>query len=138
MIDYALWDVIENGATLPKTKIMKGVITEMPITTAKEKAQRRLEVKARRRKLTINGNETTGFDKSKLKCNNYYKRGHFSRECRALRNQDNKNKKSSRRIVPVETSTSTALVLCDGLGRYDWSDQAEEGPNYALIAFSSS
>nr|GEV68476.1 hypothetical protein [Tanacetum cinerariifolium] len=37
MIDYALWDVIENGATL----------TEMPITTAKEKAQRRLELKAR-------------------------------------------------------------------------------------------
>ncbi|GJZ73232.1 hypothetical protein Tco_0637378 [Tanacetum coccineum] len=31
--------------------------------------------------------------------------------------------------VPMETSTSTALVLCDGLGGYDWSDQAEEGPN---------
>ncbi|GJR15135.1 putative ribonuclease H-like domain-containing protein [Tanacetum coccineum] len=47
MIDYALWEVIENGATLPKTKIMEGVMTEMPITTAEEKAQRRLEVKAR-------------------------------------------------------------------------------------------
>ncbi|GJX14659.1 hypothetical protein Tco_0206417 [Tanacetum coccineum] len=34
MIDYALWEVIENGATLPKTKIMEGVMTEMPITTA--------------------------------------------------------------------------------------------------------
>ncbi|GKE86099.1 hypothetical protein Tco_1559841, partial [Tanacetum coccineum] len=49
------------------------------------------------------------------------------RECRALRNQDNKNKESSRRSVPVEISTSTALVSCDGLGGYDWSDQAEEG-----------
>ncbi|GJS56044.1 hypothetical protein Tco_0629406, partial [Tanacetum coccineum] len=57
---------------------------------------------------------------------------------RAPRNQDNKNKESSRRSVPVETSTSTALVSCDGLGGYDWSDQAEEGPNYALMAFSSS
>ncbi|GJV98897.1 hypothetical protein Tco_1554149 [Tanacetum coccineum] len=47
MIDYALWEVIENGATLLKTKIMKGVMTEMPITNAEEKAQRRLEVKAR-------------------------------------------------------------------------------------------
>ncbi|GJW59959.1 retrovirus-related pol polyprotein from transposon TNT 1-94 [Tanacetum coccineum] len=47
MIDYALWEVIENGATLPKTKIIKGVMTEMLITTAKEKAQRRLKVKAR-------------------------------------------------------------------------------------------
>ncbi|GKA64632.1 hypothetical protein Tco_0764339 [Tanacetum coccineum] len=47
MIDYALWEVIENGATLLKTKIMEGVMTEMPITTTEEKAQRRLEVKAR-------------------------------------------------------------------------------------------
>ncbi|GJW26616.1 hypothetical protein Tco_0040427 [Tanacetum coccineum] len=38
----------------------------------------------------------------------------------------------------METSTSTALVSCDGLGGYDWSDQAEDGPNYALMAFSSS
>nr|GEV07745.1 hypothetical protein [Tanacetum cinerariifolium] len=30
------------------------------------------------------------------------------------------------------------LGSCDGLGGYDWSDQAEEGPNYALMAFSSS
>nr|GEU34739.1 hypothetical protein [Tanacetum cinerariifolium] len=43
MIDYALWEVIENGATLPKTKVVEGVITKMPITTAEEKAQRRLE-----------------------------------------------------------------------------------------------
>ncbi|GJW90397.1 hypothetical protein Tco_0167950 [Tanacetum coccineum] len=39
--------------------------------------------------------------------------------------------------VLVETSTSTALVSCDGLGGYDWSDQAEEGPNYALMAYLS-
>ncbi|GKE65449.1 ribonuclease H-like domain-containing protein [Tanacetum coccineum] len=58
---------------------------------------------------------------SKVKCYNCHKRGHFARECRALRNQDNK-KESSRRSVPVETSTSTALVSCDGLGGYDWSD----------------
>ncbi|GKF94037.1 hypothetical protein Tco_0283737, partial [Tanacetum coccineum] len=58
---------------------------------------------------------------------------------RAPRNQDNKNKTSSRRSVPVETSTSTTLVSCDGLGGYDWSDQAEEGgPSYALMAYSSS
>nr|GEV66212.1 hypothetical protein [Tanacetum cinerariifolium] len=30
------------------------------------------------------------------------------------------------------------FVSCDGLGGYDWSDQAEEGPNYALMAFLSS
>ncbi|GKB10913.1 hypothetical protein Tco_0844836 [Tanacetum coccineum] len=38
----------------------------------------------------------------------------------------------------METSTSTALVSCDSLGGYDWSDQAEEGPNYTLMAYLSS
>nr|GFA29516.1 hypothetical protein [Tanacetum cinerariifolium] len=89
------------------------------------------------RKLTINCNETISFDKYNAECHNCHKRGDFSRECRALRNQDNKRKESSRRSVPVETSTSIALVSCDGLSGYDWSDQAEEGPNYALIDFSS-
>ncbi|GJZ90370.1 hypothetical protein Tco_0662297 [Tanacetum coccineum] len=65
-------------------------------------------------------------------------KGHLARECRALSNQDNKNKESLKMSVPVETSTSTALVSCDGLGGYDWSDQAEEGPNYALMAYSVS
>ncbi|GJX31319.1 putative ribonuclease H-like domain-containing protein [Tanacetum coccineum] len=71
------------------------------------------------RKLTVNSNETIGFDKSKVECYNCHKRGYFTRECRPPRNQDNKNKESSIRSVPVETSTSTTLVSCDGLGGYD-------------------
>ncbi|GJZ04792.1 hypothetical protein Tco_0538067 [Tanacetum coccineum] len=47
MIDYALWEVIKNGATLPKTTTVEGVVIVMPITTTEEKAQRILEVKAR-------------------------------------------------------------------------------------------
>ncbi|GKC01593.1 hypothetical protein Tco_0987729, partial [Tanacetum coccineum] len=267
MIDYALWKVIENGATLPKTTIMEGVMTEMPITTAEEKAQRRLEVKARstlmmgipnEHQLKFNSikdakklleavekrfgkNEATKktqrnllkqqyenftalssemhdqtFDRLQklvselellgekisqkdvnqkllrslspewnthavvwrnkadldtMSMDNLYNnlkvyepevKGMCSSSSsplttlaalmkqlillmkflllalKAPRNQDNKNKESSRRSVPMEIFTSTALVSCDGLGGYNWSDQAEEWPNYALIDFFSS
>nr|GEV17052.1 hypothetical protein [Tanacetum cinerariifolium] len=45
-----------------------------------------------------------------------------------------------RRTVPVETSTSNALVSqCDGVGSYDWSYQVEEETaNFALMAFLAS
>ncbi|GJY06379.1 reverse transcriptase domain-containing protein [Tanacetum coccineum] len=71
-----------------------------------------------RRKLTVNRNETIGFDKSKVECYNCHKRGHFAKECKAPRNQDNKNKEISRRSMHVETTTSITLLSCDGLGGY--------------------
>ncbi|GJW13506.1 ribonuclease H-like domain-containing protein, partial [Tanacetum coccineum] len=89
------------------------------------------------RKLIVNGTKTIGFDKSKVECYNFHKRGHFTRECRDPRNQENRNRGNTRRVVPVETTTSNALISCDGLGDYDWSDQAEECPtNFALMAYS--
>ncbi|GJT34145.1 hypothetical protein Tco_0924564 [Tanacetum coccineum] len=56
---------------------------------------------------------------------------------RSPRKQDSRNKEPIRRNVPVEETTSNALVSqCDDFG-YDWSDQAEEGPtNFALMAYS--
>ncbi|GJY23543.1 ribonuclease H-like domain-containing protein [Tanacetum coccineum] len=90
------------------------------------------------RKLDMVNNERIGFNKSKVECFNCHERGHFARECMAPKNQDSRNKEPIRRTVPVEETTSNALVSqCDGFG-YDWSDQAEEGPtNFALMAYSS-
>ncbi|GJX41453.1 hypothetical protein Tco_0256443, partial [Tanacetum coccineum] len=48
MIDYYLWEVIENGNAPPITKVVEGVETTIAPTTAEEKAQRKLELKARR------------------------------------------------------------------------------------------
>ncbi|GJT19870.1 retrovirus-related pol polyprotein from transposon TNT 1-94 [Tanacetum coccineum] len=71
----------------------------------------RIFLKNTRRKFFVNGTKTIGFDK---------------------------NRESTRRSVPVESTTYNALISCDGLGDYDWSDQAEQGPtNFALMAYSS-
>ncbi|GKC71889.1 ribonuclease H-like domain-containing protein, partial [Tanacetum coccineum] len=101
-----------------------------------------LTIRARRflnktgRKISANGSETIRFNKSKVECYNYHKRGYFARECKAPR--ENKNKEPIRRNVTVDTTETKALVAQDGL-RYDWSDQAKEGPtNFALIAYTSS
>nr|GEX79199.1 ribonuclease H-like domain-containing protein [Tanacetum cinerariifolium] len=72
------------------------------------------------------------------KCYNFHRRGHFTRECKSPK--DTRNKDTQRRTIPVETSTSNALVSqCDGVGSYDWSFQVDEEPTtYAIMAFTSS
>ncbi|GJU77791.1 ribonuclease H-like domain-containing protein [Tanacetum coccineum] len=90
-----------------------------------------LTIRARRflkntgRKFSVNGTETIGFDKSKVECYNCHKKVHFAKECRAPRNQENRNRENTRRVVPVETTTSNALISCDGSG-YDLSDNQKK------------
>ncbi|GJT55703.1 hypothetical protein Tco_0990757 [Tanacetum coccineum] len=43
MIDYSLWEVIENGNAPLITNVVKGVETTIALITAEEKAQRRQE-----------------------------------------------------------------------------------------------
>ncbi|GJV62293.1 ribonuclease H-like domain-containing protein [Tanacetum coccineum] len=102
------------------------------------------QIRARRfiqrtgRKLDVNG-QRVGFNRTKVECYNFHKNGHFERECRAPRNQENRGIENNRRTVTVETPTKNALITQDGTGGYDWSYQAEEEhpTNYALMAYTS-
>nr|GEV29754.1 hypothetical protein [Tanacetum cinerariifolium] len=81
------------------------------------------------RKLNLNGNETIAFDKTKVECFNYHKRGHFAREYIAPRTQDNMNRESTRRNVPIKNTNSSALVSYDGLGEEFTCEPAVETLN---------
>nr|GEV56733.1 hypothetical protein [Tanacetum cinerariifolium] len=65
-----------------------------------------------RRKITINGSDTTCFDKSKVENYNYHKMRHFSRECIHERNQDSRswNQDSSRRTLNIEETPPKAMA----------------------------
>ncbi|GKC63100.1 ribonuclease H-like domain-containing protein [Tanacetum coccineum] len=93
------------------------------------------------RKITINGSDTAGYDKSKVECFNCHKMRHFARECRGPRNQDsrNKNQDSSRKTINVDETSSKAMVAINGAG-FDWSYMADDEvpTNMALMAFLDS
>ncbi|GJZ04093.1 ribonuclease H-like domain-containing protein [Tanacetum coccineum] len=72
-------------------------------------------IKKTGRKMDLNDKETVGFDRTKVECYICHRRGHFSRKCRAPRNQGNRNRDAPKRNAPVDTSTTNALVVQDGI-----------------------
>ncbi|GJW11743.1 putative ribonuclease H-like domain-containing protein [Tanacetum coccineum] len=77
--------------------------------------------------LLDNCNKTIGFDKSNVECYNCHKRGHFAKECRAPRNQENRNRENTRRVVSVETTTSNAL----GIPSTSFNSKVSTDSNYS-------
>nr|GEX66634.1 hypothetical protein [Tanacetum cinerariifolium] len=107
MTDYALWEVIVNGDSPPPKRTIDGVEQTYPPCRREIDANdledmdlklqmAMLTMRARRflkktgRKIGVNGSETIGFHKIKVKCYNCHKRGHFERECTTPRENRNR------------------------------------------------
>nr|GEX20462.1 ribonuclease H-like domain-containing protein [Tanacetum cinerariifolium] len=69
------------------------------------------------RKLEFNRKEPIGFDKTKVKCYNCHRRGHFARDCRSTRNSGNR----SRDV---------------GNAGYGGRDNEEKATDFTLMAFT--
>nr|GEZ47635.1 ribonuclease H-like domain-containing protein [Tanacetum cinerariifolium] len=83
------------------------------------------------KKISIQGLDVVGFDKSKVECFNYHKMGHFARECRAPRSQDRGRRDNYKQGSKVEEQAPKALMAIDGV-RWDWSYMANDEENHAL------
>nr|GEY23745.1 hypothetical protein [Tanacetum cinerariifolium] len=68
------------------------------------------------KKISIQGSDVVGFDKSKVECFNCHKMGYLARECRAPRNQERGRRDTYRQGSKAAEQTPKALMAIDGVG----------------------
>nr|GEZ42712.1 hypothetical protein [Tanacetum cinerariifolium] len=131
-------DVVSTGSTTKGTSKKKGRTVAL---TTEDMQKRKNDVKARttlllalpdehqlrfRKKISIQGTDVAGFDKSKVECFNCHKMGHFARECRALRSQDKGRRDNYRQGSKVEEQAPKVLMAIDGVGWIEASWQMKK------------
>ncbi|GJR89951.1 hypothetical protein Tco_0213962 [Tanacetum coccineum] len=89
-------------------------------------------IKKTGRKMDLNDKETVGFDRTNVECYNRHRRGYFARECRAPRNQGNRNRDAPRRNALVDTSTTNALSLKE---QFDKQKEQLNKSNLEIIGY---
>nr|GEW99702.1 hypothetical protein [Tanacetum cinerariifolium] len=106
-----------SAATSVSAVFAKMPVSSLPNVDSLSNAMTMLTMRARRflQKTGINlgdnGPTTIGFDMSKVECYNCHRKRHFARECRSPKDSKrNGVAEPQRRTVPIETSTSNALV----------------------------
>nr|GEU98508.1 hypothetical protein [Tanacetum cinerariifolium] len=86
-----------------------------------------------RKKISIQGSNVAGFDKSNVECFNCHKMGHFTREYRAPKNQDRGKRDNYRQESKAKEQAPKALMAIDGVG-WDWSYMENDEEDHALVA----
>ncbi|GJX69916.1 putative ribonuclease H-like domain-containing protein, partial [Tanacetum coccineum] len=82
------------------------------------------------RKISANGSEIIRFNKSKVECYNYHKRGHFARECKAPR--ENKNKEPAKE-GPINFALMAYTSSSSSSSDSEVNDKYKTGKGYHAV-----